>query len=398
MVGGEIGESSILESSFSGFRSARGRGFSMSPTSGKMKYNSIQVLRCLAVMAVLILHSHFSIRQAVYQVPFFSQFGWIGVRLFFVISGFIIAERIGFERSLGAFLFRRYMRVFPLYALMTMVALLVSTAVGRGIFGTARTDSGGVYDPEPVAYFLKSLFIVPQDPWPAFAVGWSLEYEMVFYFSFGIAYFLGGRGGALATMLAMSVAGVVFSNLTRPLFDAMFLYFLFGCAAREVLSRESRPLIAAAPFVCIVSGAMWVLHLYKVFDLTGTGFILASATCFAALVVLCLDLEKRGKAFCHAGVLVRIGDMSFSVYLVHWLVVPISLYLTSDMTFGAGTAELLRILVILFALVASWAVWKFIELKIGRFIHGLVARRQVKIRDAQMGNSLCLRVEGVHRG
>ena len=186
----------------------------MSATSGKMKYNSIQVLRCVAVMAVLILHSNFSIEQGVYQVPFFSQFGWIGVRLFFVISGFIIAERIAFERSLGAFLFRRYMRVLPLYALITMVALLVSVAVGRGIFGTSRTDSGGVYDPEPVAYFLKSLFIVPQDPWPAFMVGWSLEYEVVFYFSFGIAYFLGGRGGALATMLAMSVAGVVFPDLT----------------------------------------------------------------------------------------------------------------------------------------------------------------------------------------
>ncbi|MCZ6756221.1 MAG: hypothetical protein O7E49_12990, partial [Gemmatimonadetes bacterium] len=207
-----------------------------------------------------------------------------------------------------------------------------------------------------------------------------LEYEVVFYFSFGIAYFLGGRGGALATMLAMSVAGVVFPDLTRPLFDAMFLYFLFGCAAREVLSRESRRLIAAAPLVCIVSGAMWVLHLYQVVDLTGTGFNVASATCFAALVVLCADLEKRGKAFGRAGVLVRIGDMSFSVYLVHWLVVPISLYLTSGMTFGAGTAELLRILVILFALVASWAVWTFVELKIGRLVRGLAARRQVKIQ------------------
>jgi exopolysaccharide production protein ExoZ len=344
-----------------------------------MKYNSIQVLRCLAVMAVLILHSHLSIEQGVYQVPFFAQFGWIGVRLFFVISGFIIAERIAFERNLGVFLFRRYMRVFPLYALITMVALLVSAVVGRNIFGTARTDSGGVFDIEPGVYFLKSLFIVPQDPWPGFMVGWSLEYEVVFYFSFGIAYFLGGRGGALATMLAMSVAGVAFPGLTRPLFDALFLYFLFGCAAREVLSRQSRPLIAAAPFVCIVSGAMWVLHLYKVVDLTSTGFILASGTCFAALVVLCVDIEKRGKAFGRAGVLVRIGDMSFSVYLVHWLVVPISLYLTTGMTFGAGTAELLRILVILFALAASWVVWKFVELKIGRLVHGFVARRQVKI-------------------
>ncbi len=351
----------------------------MSAASGKMKYNSIQVLRCLAVMAVLILHSHLSINQDVYQVPFFSQFGWIGVRLFFVISGFIIAERIEFERSLGAYLFRRYMRVFPLYALITMVALLVSVAFGRVIFVTTRTDSGSVYDPEPWAYILKSLFMVPQDPWPIFMVGWSLEYEVMFYFSFGIAYFLGGRSWALATMLAMSVAGVVFPGLTRPLFDAMFLYFLFGCAAREVLSRESRPLIAAAPFVCIVSGAMWVLHLYKVADLTSTGFILASGTCFAALVVLCADLEKRGKAFGRAGVLVRIGDMSFSVYLVHWLIVPISLYLTTGMTFGAGTAELLRILVILFTLAASWAIWKFVELKIGRLVHGLMARRQVKI-------------------
>lgn len=352
----------------------------MSPTSGKMKYNSIQVLRCVAVMSVLILHSHFSIEQGVYQIPFFSQFGMIGVYLFFVISGFIIAERIGFERSLGVFLFRRYMRVFPLYALMTIVAALISIAVGWGIFAEARTDSGAVYQPEPLVYTLKSLFIVPQDPWPIFLVGWSLEYEVVFYFSFGIAYFLGGRGGALATMLVMSVAGVVFPDLTRPLFDAMFMYFLFGCAACEILRRDNRRLIAAAPFVCIISGAMWVLHLYKVLDLTGTGFTVASATCFAALVVLCVDLEKRGKGFGHAGVLVRIGDMSFSIYLVHWLVMRISFYYTGGITLGTGTAELLRIVLFLLALAASWVVWEFVERKIGRFSHGLVARRQVKIQ------------------
>ena len=167
-----------------------------------LKYNSIQFLRCVAVIAVLVFHSHWVVSQKLQNIPLLTNYGWIGVSLFFVISGFIISERIAFERSLGRFLFKRYMRVFPLYGVFTLMAIVLSLGFGWDYLGLPRTDSGGEFNPDSVYYPLKSLFIVPQDDWPVFAVGWSLEYEIVFYFTFGMAYFLGGRKFALFIMLA----------------------------------------------------------------------------------------------------------------------------------------------------------------------------------------------------
>jgi hypothetical protein len=73
-----------------------------------LKYNSIQFLRCVAVIAVLVFHSHWVVSQKLQNIPLLTNYGWIGVSLFFVISGFIISERIAFERSLGRFLFNRH--------------------------------------------------------------------------------------------------------------------------------------------------------------------------------------------------------------------------------------------------------------------------------------------------
>lgn len=95
---------------------------------------------------VLALHSHLAVQQPVTQIPFLSDFGWLGVRLFFVISGFIIAERIGHERSFGRYAAKRFLRVFPLYLMVTLTAIALRAGVGVGDFTSAETDSGAAFD------------------------------------------------------------------------------------------------------------------------------------------------------------------------------------------------------------------------------------------------------------
>lgn len=345
--------------------------------TAKLRYNSIQFLRCVAVIAVLVFHSHWAVKQELLNIPLLTNYGWVGVNLFFVISGFIISERIGLERSLRGFLFKRYMRVFPLYGLFTLIAIVLSLVFGWDYLVQARTDSGGEFNPDSVFYYLKSFFVIPQDEWPVFMIGWSLEYEMVFYFTFGVSYFLGGRSFALLMMLALALAGGAFPNFTQPLYDYNFYYFLFGCIAREV-SRWNNPIIIIwSSLACVITGAGWILHLHDVINITDFGFVVASATSFAALVVACVSLEKSNRAFLRAGLLSTIGDMSFSLYLFHWLAVSISLYITGDTVFSATQAESIRISVIIFALVGAWAVWTFLEKPMNRLVRsGVSANRR----------------------
>ncbi|HUS55190.1 MAG TPA: acyltransferase [Thermohalobaculum sp.] len=337
---------------------------------GNLKYNSVQFLRFVAVIAVLVFHSHWAVKQKLINVPILTDYGWIGVILFFAVSGFIISERISLERSLGRFLFRRYMRVFPLYGLFTLLAIVLSLGFGWDHLGHERTDSGRAFNPNPVFYYyIKSLFIVPQDAWPAFMVGWSLEYEVVFYLTFGVAYFNGGRKLALFIVLTLALLGGALPNRFGPFFDYNFYYFLSGCIAREVLCYESRFMFSRSSLICLVTSILWISHLSGVFDITVFGFLITSAVSFGALIIACVSLEKSKTAFLHANAFTVIGDMSFSLYLFHWLVVSVCLFITGDTVFSAVGAEFIRIAAIVVSLAGSWAVWTYLEKPINRAVH-----------------------------
>src|SRR6266852_1787483 len=102
----------------------------LSPSSrhpaGAERLAQLDGLRGLAIIGVLINHLFFSMPGAL-------QCGWLGVNLFFVLSGFLITRILldqrgqmtaaggGLLRSLGVFYSRRALRIFPLYYLTLAV-------------------------------------------------------------------------------------------------------------------------------------------------------------------------------------------------------------------------------------------------------------------------------------
>lgn len=343
-----------------------------------MKFNSIQMLRCVAVLAVVILHSGFSVKARLVWIPVLSDFGWIGVRLFFVISGFIIAERIGRESGLLRYLLHRYLRVLPLYALVTLIAFAITIALNQGLFTLARTDSGDGAFAFGALYLVKSLLVIPQDSWPFFMVGWSLEYEVVFYFLFGLAFFTLGRNGALLAMFGISIAAVLFTQSLRPALDPFFVYFLFGVLAREGYHHGPPWIFRLAPAGAIGGFALFIAHLYDFMQLPWIWGVLVSGGAFAALLLWVTDLERRGRAFGRRTIWVLIGDMSFSVYLIHWLIMPLSGYATQTLQPGPLTAEAIRAAAVLASLAVSWLVWRWIETPLHRRTRRLLTNRPAK--------------------
>ncbi|WP_299822212.1 acyltransferase [uncultured Jannaschia sp.] len=145
-------------------------------------------------------------------------FGWIGVEIFFVISGYVIAaSAVG--NGAGRFLTKRAVRVFPALWICSSIALLVRLAWGEPLGPT-------------FASFLRSVVLSPQGPYID-GVVWTLVLEAVFYVL--VAGLIFGRDTASQRSRALERGAVVLGS-----FSAVFLLV---CLAVET----ANPVIGGTP-------------------------------------------------------------------------------------------------------------------------------------------------------
>ncbi len=133
------------------------------------------------------------------NVPLF-KFGWVGVELFFLVSGFVILMTLEKCASAGEFMWRRWLRLFPA---MFVCSLLIFFTSG---FFAGRPDGA----PSAVSLLPGMTFIEPS--WWQSVLGlpvkpleggfWSLYVEFKFYIFAAVIYFWKGR-----TWLIVALAG-----------------------------------------------------------------------------------------------------------------------------------------------------------------------------------------------
>ncbi len=266
--------------------------------------------------------------------------GWVGVDLFFVLSGFLITgillDARGSPRYFRDFYARRVLRIFPLY----YAALVALTVVGLAVALLTR-------HPALVPTLWCWLYVtnvavafLPGAEGPYY-VGhfWSLAVEEQFYLVWPlVARRLGPRRLAdaclwiLATALALRV-GLALGGappmaayvLTPTRLDALAMGGLLACWARDGSGRAAAAGRLAAPAFWVAAavfvGAMvlqrspraegpWVLTL----GLT------AAAAASAALIQHAVGAAPQGRvaAALRAPWLVRLGALSYGLYVVHY--------------------------------------------------------------------------------
>lgn len=153
---------------------------------------SIQVLRAIAALAVVVAH----LWPALYSVGYndFPNFlvGAAGVDLFFVISGFVIvysSEQFFGQFGASAYFFaRRLVRIVPLYWGATTVWLL-----GLWLIGHWERDGVSWQN-----VFASYAFWPTRLTTPVLGVGWTLNYEMFFYAIFAVAVIFSRRAAVVA--------------------------------------------------------------------------------------------------------------------------------------------------------------------------------------------------------
>ncbi len=182
--------------------------------------HSIQVLRALAAFMVAIHHVQpdAAILAARAGLSFTRSdiLPWMaGVDIFFVVSGFIMVhasqDLFGREGASRLFLKRRLARIVPLYWAMTTLLLLV------GLMVPAVLNSGAPNLRQILGSYLFWPVVSTQGMvQPVYSLGWTLNYEMLFYVLFAAGLMLPRRWilPAVAFVLALLVAA---ESLKGPL-------------------------------------------------------------------------------------------------------------------------------------------------------------------------------------
>ena len=298
------------------------------------RFYGVQALRFAAATAVVVAHAldlagtRLGLETALVGGTL-ENFGAVGVDVFFVISGFIIATTTRGQAGVGAagaFLWRRFRRVAPIYWLLSLPILI---GMARG--GTLSLDVAA-------ATFLFWPFSGLEMTFPALGPGWTLCFEMLFYAGFGLAMaggaMAGGRRvgwgliGAYASMLAVGL--VVAAPVLRFWGAPIILEFLLGVGLASVGRAAPRRLGPWAVGLALVGFGLTLVVGYGGIDgvralndpWNGLRRVVVWGLPSALLVFGVVRMERTDAA---PGRLERaaafMGDASYSIYLVHVLVI-----------------------------------------------------------------------------
>ncbi|WP_295184409.1 acyltransferase [uncultured Brevundimonas sp.] len=293
------------------------------------RFYGVQALRFAAATAVVLTHAvdlagtRLGLETALLGGTL-ENFGAVGVDVFFVISGFIIATTTQGQTGVGAagaFLWRRFRRVAPIYWLLSLPILI----------GMAR---GGTLSPEvAAATFLFWPFSGLEMTFPALGPGWTLCFEMLFYAGFGLAI-AGGRRvgwGLVGTYAVMLAAGLVVAAPVLRFWGApIILEFLLGVGIGWVWRFAPRGLGLWAAGLAMLGFGLGLVFGYGGIDdvraLNDPWNGLRRAAVWglpsALLVFGVVRMERTDQAPGRLGrAAVFMGDASYSIYLVHVLVI-----------------------------------------------------------------------------
>lgn len=154
---------------------------------GRSYFPGIDGLRGLAILSVMTYHffdSRFTIDQRASWDFNPVRFGWVGVDLFFVISGFLITLILVSQKKrphyFRNFFFRRTLRIFPLY--FGFLFLFFTLPVLLGLKMPASWDKLSTRQ-EFFWFYLADLYTFWFNSWPEFSLShfWSLGIEEKFY-------------------------------------------------------------------------------------------------------------------------------------------------------------------------------------------------------------------------
>jgi len=328
--------------------------------------NDIQGLRALAFLFVFLFHLN----------PSWLPGGFIGVDIFFVISGYLITSILVHQKAKGTFSFltfyeKRIKRIVPAHFIMLIFVLIAAYFIFLYNDITNLKNSA-----LRTALFISNMLFAKGQSY--FGVGlndnpllhtWSLSIEMQFYFILPLIIILIKNkylpyimGGLIILLSGYSTYEMVVNHATSSMYFSLLArmpeFFVGSLLSlifinRAPISKNNSLIISTIGLLAIFGSAFYINGesifpgILALIPTIGTGLLLISnKNIFSDL------LSKK--------VMVHIGELSYSLYLWHWPIMAFMRY--HEGKIGAYNFTLYEILFIsVFTYVLAWLSYTFIE-------------------------------------
>lgn len=290
------------------------------------------MLRALAAFMVAIHHAQWdaSLLAERFGLGFTrnDMLPWMaGVDIFFVVSGFIMvhasADLFGRPGAWRAFLSRRIARIVPLYWAATTLFLLVVLAAPAAL-NSGRPDIGQIL----ASYLFWPVVSTQGLVQPIYSLGWTLNYEMLFYALFSVGLLLPARWtlpavtGALVLLVgAQHLSGSLplpFGFWGQPI----VLEFAAGMGIAVLRRRGLR--FGARTRIAVALVGIAVLAVAARADIsasTWSGPLWHGSAAVLLVLAAGCGAPRDRPALAGVRVLAAVGDASYALYLVHPFVI-----------------------------------------------------------------------------
>jgi exopolysaccharide production protein ExoZ len=328
----------------------------------RKKFENIQFLRFIAASSVIVHH-----------VPTLPSMIW-GVDLFFLISGFIMCYVSQF--SVDQFFIKRCVRVLPLYWISTLGVFSIALIAPALLNSTTAN----------YMHLIKSLLFIPFDKngsgvFPILYVGWTLNYEMFFYFIFYIALLVSHKYRAVICALMIATLCLLFVQFPESLVmrfwsNSNIVNFLTGVFVYVFLKRDSGwimqcLMVLFCMFVVMGANNFAYLHRFVTLDIP---LMLG----FSVMVVYMSNFPLLG-------VFVLLGDASYALYLSHSYVVQVIDKKTHLFEQGFWIAGLTTIGVFCLCYLVAILIWLYFEKPLDRILKKIFLKRKPEVKLSAQG-------------
>ncbi|CCD90337.1 putative Acyltransferase 3 [Bradyrhizobium sp. ORS 285] len=293
----------------------------------------IDCLRAFAVISVIAFH---------YDIPPFRS-GYVGVDVFFVISGFLITRIIRDEARAGTFSFAAFYRRRARRILPAAFAMLFAILLGAGVILLPQDTVSAAQQALAVLTFSSNiLFWSQQGYFDAAGITkpllhtWSLGVEEQYYLLFpvfALAVFRLRRPLMLASLIAVCAASLLLCVIQTRTHPAAAFYLLparaWQLALGALLAVEALPALRSQSLRIAVTTLGWIalgisVNIYS--PRTPYPGVAALLPCLATAAVIWGKPDLNRTVLTVASPMIAIGLWSYSLYLWHW---PVASFATA---------------------------------------------------------------------
>lgn len=313
---------------------------------------SLQILRLIAATSVVYYHITFT-------------FGSFGVDIFFVLSGFVIALVVSNKQNPFFFAISRISRIVPIYWLLTTL-LLILIFVAPNLVHESSAANADIFN------YLRSLFFIPffegVEMKPILQLGWTLNYEMIFYALTWISLLLSRKSLMLAStiliLLFFAFSFLIKNNMASSFFgNDIILEFVLGIIAFKIYSTSFLKRVSPILLFLILIFSYCLMIYFQIEDLTTSRLLFYGLPSFL-IILSFVGLENKilNAKTNIISFLVSMGDASYSTYLTHWYVIVACRKVFSEKlkiydfysTFGI-------LLTLIFSLIVGQLIYKYAD-------------------------------------